>query len=197
MDLIEDAVNSFVVTLRTDSGIISSGKAIMNYINRGVRNKRINGHFQITLRHNICVNKWDTIYINTQALAKQSAFLTAVLNVYERIYMTSLWDYMVTGQRYELKAEDLLDKNASVFQKMSVIPFMFVGEVLKVLVLVWLLLWHLDKVYNCIICERGCQRDSDHIYLMNMSVIILYQQDWDILSLFCIYTLYLALFRNC
>lgn len=154
MDLIEDPVSSFVVTLRTDSGIISSGKAIMNYINRGVRNKRINDHFQITLRHNICVNQWDTIYINTQALAKQSAFLTAVLNVYERIYMTSLWDYMVTGQRYELKAEDLLDKNASVFQKMSVIPFMFVEEVLKVLVLVWLLLWHLDKVYNCIICER-------------------------------------------
>lgn len=194
MDLIEDPVSSFIVTLRTDSGIISSGKAIMNYINRGVRNKRINGHFQITLRHNICVNQWDTIYINTQALA---AFLTAVLNVYERIYMTSLWDYMVTGQRYELKAEDLLDKNASVFQKMSVIPFVFVEEVLKVLVLVWLLLWHLDKVYNCIICERGWQRDSDHIYLMNMSVIILYQQDWDILSLFCIYTLYLALFRNC
>lgn len=132
MDLIEDPVSSFVVTLRTDSGIISSGKAI----NRGVRNKRINGHFQITLRHNICVNQWDTIYINTQALAKQSAFLTAVLNVYERIYMTSLWDYMVTGQRYELKAEDLLDKNASVFQKMSVIPFVFVEEVLKVLVLV-------------------------------------------------------------
>lgn len=183
MALIEDPVSSFVVTLRTDSGIISSGKAIMNYINRGVRNKRINGHFQITLRHNICVNQWDTIYINTQALAKQSAFLTAVLNVYERIYMTSLWDYMVTGQRYELKAEDLLDKNASVFQKMSVIPFVFVEEVLKVLVLVWLLLWHLDKVYNCIICERGWQRDSDHIYLMNMSVIILYQQDWDILSI--------------
>lgn len=131
MDLIEDPVSSFVVTLRTDSGIISSGKEIMNFINRGVRNKRINGHFQITLRHNICVNKRDTIYINTQALAKQSAFLTAVLNVYERICMTSLWDYMVTGQRYELKAEDLLDKNVSVFQKMSVIPFMFVGEVLN------------------------------------------------------------------
>lgn len=43
---------------------------------------------------------------------------------------------MVTGQRYELKAKDLLDKNASVFQKMSVIPFMFVEEVLNVLVLV-------------------------------------------------------------